>query len=61
LGVVNAGDRAIRGDESADLGIVEPGFVIIETQFIIVFLVSEGVQTLEGGSAGSSGSVGHPL
>jgi hypothetical protein len=43
LGIVGAGNDAIRGDESTDLRIVEPGFVIIETQFVIVFLVGEGV------------------
>jgi len=43
LGVVRAGDDAIGGDEPTDLGIVQPGLVIIEAQFVIVFLVGERV------------------
>ena len=61
LGVVNAGDDAIRGDEPTDLEIVEPGFVIIETQFIIVFLVREGVVPPRRESGGNIGWAGPPF
>ena len=61
LGVVNAGDDAIRGDEPTDLEIVEPGFVIIETQFIIVFLVREGVVPPRRESGGNVGWAGPPF
>jgi len=58
LGIIGGLDNRIRGEEFAEDGVVEPGAVVVEAELVIVFLVGEGVQTLEGRSAGSSGSAG---
>ena len=61
LGVVGGLDNRIRGEELAQNRIVEPCPVVVEAELVIVFLVGEGVRTLEGRSAGSSGSVAQPF
>jgi hypothetical protein len=43
LGIVGGLDNRIRGEEFAEDGIVEPGFVVVEPQLVIVFLASGGV------------------